>query len=189
MTVLVLRTVNPDGTSYNGFRWPEKGPVTCPDFLPEKTCQNGLFGYLRGVGDAASIRWDGLFQVVRVPLSEIIDLGGKVKFPRGEVVFTGSRQEATDLLVKEYPGLPIIGAFVVSGDWGTSSSGDRGTSSSGYRGTSSSGKDGTISIKYWDEKASRYRTNIGYIGEDGLEPGVPYVLDSEYRFVRKQEGQ
>jgi hypothetical protein len=32
--VLVLRTVNKDLTSYGGFRWPEKGFVSCPDWDP-----------------------------------------------------------------------------------------------------------------------------------------------------------
>lgn len=45
-TVLVLRTVNADGTSYNGFQWPlEVGAVAeCPDWDPAPKCGNGLHG-------------------------------------------------------------------------------------------------------------------------------------------------
>jgi len=34
-TVLVLRSCNPDFTSYGGFRWPKEGKVSCPDWNPE----------------------------------------------------------------------------------------------------------------------------------------------------------
>jgi hypothetical protein len=84
----------------------------------------------------------------------------------------------------------------MSGDCGTSTSGDCGTSTSGYKGTSMSGDCGTstsgdcgtstsgnggeIRIKYDDGK--RFRTKIGYIGEDGLLPNVPYRLNSHNEF-------
>ncbi|HBO0836688.1 TPA: hypothetical protein L4Q99_005871, partial [Pseudomonas aeruginosa] len=53
-----------------------------------------------------------------------------------------------------------------------------------YKGTATAGKKGEIQIRYWDEKTERYRTVIGYIGEDGLEPGVAYKLDDNHRFVK-----
>ncbi|HEK1743775.1 TPA: hypothetical protein SMR50_003588, partial [Pseudomonas aeruginosa] len=52
------------------------------------------------------------------------------------------------------------------------------------RGTATAGEKGEIRIRYWDEKAGRYRTVIGYIGEDGLEPNVPYKLNADRKFVR-----
>jgi hypothetical protein len=97
----------PNGSSYRGFLWPKLGYVEAPDFSPEASCGGGLHGYLRGCGDGTQIDFNGLFQVVKVLESEIIDLDGKVKFPRCEVMFTGSQQEATNLLLQEYPGLPI----------------------------------------------------------------------------------
>ena len=33
--VLLLRTVDGDMKSHNGFQWPRKGPVSCPDWKPE----------------------------------------------------------------------------------------------------------------------------------------------------------
>ncbi|HCG1401995.1 TPA: hypothetical protein NJL84_004229, partial [Pseudomonas aeruginosa] len=51
-------------------------------------------------------------------------------------------------------------------------------------GTATAGEKGEIRIRYWDEKADRYRTVIGYIGEDGLEPNVPYKLNAGRKLVR-----
>jgi hypothetical protein len=233
-TVLCLRTVKADGTAHKGFKWPALGFVEAPDWEPTVTCGHGLHGYLRGCGDASKIEWDGLFQVVKVIESEIVDLGGKVKFPRCEVIFTGSQKDATDILVKEYGrGSKVIGAtVVVNGEWQHAIAGDRGTAisagyggmatagyygtatSAGYRGTATAGyrgtamagyngtatagiygtatagdcgtamagDDGRISILYWDGK--RYREVIGYIGENGLEPNVPYKLNDQHEFVK-----
>ncbi|MBI9213794.1 hypothetical protein JEW15_02910 [Pseudomonas aeruginosa] len=71
-----------------------------------------------------------------------------------------------------------------AGDWGTATAGNRGTATAGNRGTATAGEKGEIRIRYWDEKAGRYRTVIGYIGEDGLEPNVPYKLNADRKFVR-----
>ena len=240
-TVLCLRTVKADGTAYDGFKWPALGFVEAPDWEPTVECGHGLHGYLRGCGDADSIDWGGLFQVVKVIESEIVDLDGKVKFPRCEVIFTGSRKGATDILVKEYGNCSnVIGATVVVGEgqhaiagysgtatstgdggkataghcgtatsagyYGMAMAGDRGTAMAGYGGTATTGKFGTatagdggtataghygtatagvmgrISILCWDGK--RNREVIGYIGENGLEPNVPYKLNEQHEFVK-----
>src|SRR5271157_4762662 len=144
--VLCLRTVDKNGCAYNGFRWPKKGYVEAPDWKPTKECGNGLHGYLRGAGDADSIRWDGLFQVVKVVESEIVNLVGKVKFPRCEVIFTGSQKDATDLLVKEYPGVAVIGATVVVGNEETAMAGHRGTATAGDWGTATAGNRGEATV-------------------------------------------
>ena len=73
-----------------------------------------------------------------------------------------------------------------SGDWGTSTSGDRGTSTSGDWGTSTSGKRGIIVCRWWDGTAGRWRLTVGYVGEDGIEPDVPYRADSAGRLVKAE---
>ncbi|EOZ0483706.1 hypothetical protein ACQGZL_004413, partial [Pseudomonas aeruginosa] len=70
------------------------------------------------------------------------------------------------------------------GNWGTATAGDEGTATAGDEGTATAGEKGEIRIRYWDEKADRYRTVIGYIGEDGLEPNVPYKLNADHKLVR-----
>jgi hypothetical protein len=255
--VLCLRTVEADGTAHKGFKWPALGFVEAPDWKPTAKCGNGLHGYLRGCGDADSIDWGGLFQVVKVIESEIVDLDGKVKFPRCEVIFTGNQKDATDILVKEYGSCSnVIGATVVvngrgqhaiagykgtatstgrdgtamagnhgtatagrygmataeydgtatagdrgtatAGNYGTATAGDDGTAMAGYygtamagnygtatagnNGTAMAGKMGRISISYGD--GQRHREVTGYIGENGLEPNVPYKLNDQHEFVK-----
>ena len=75
------------------------------------------------------------------------------------------------------------GGTSTSGYRGTSTSGDGGTSTSGYGGTSTSGDGGIIQIKWWDDKAGRYRLTTGYVGEDGIEANTQYRLAGT-KFVR-----
>jgi hypothetical protein len=49
--VYVLRSCKSDGTSHGGFRWPDSGPVECPDWSPAAECGHGLHGLLWGIGD------------------------------------------------------------------------------------------------------------------------------------------
>ena len=89
-TVLVLRTCQADGTSSQGFKWPESGTVKAYDWKPTKECGNGLHGWLWGHGDwglkvkGDSIKW----LVLEVAKDSIIDLSGKVKFPEANVIAT-----------------------------------------------------------------------------------------------------
>lgn len=113
----VLRTCCSDGRSYNNFKWPKRGPVKCPDWDPAPECGNGLHGALLGNGDGTLFNWskNALWQIVKVKKSEIVDLGGKVKFPRGYVLFTGNQKEATNILI-ENGYQSIIGCDIKVGD-------------------------------------------------------------------------
>ena len=86
-----------------------------------------------------------------------------------------------------------------AGNWGTATAGYKGTATAGYKGTATAGESGTatagnwgtatagesgeIRIQYWDSKAERYRTVLGYIGEDGLKADTAYKLDENHKFV------
>jgi hypothetical protein len=140
-----LKVVTAQMTAYNRFQWPESGPVEAPDWNPAPECGGGLHGWLMGEGDVSasgSLHTDpaARWLVLRVEKSTIIDLGGKVKFPRCGVVFCGARDEAT----AEIRRLGATGAII----YGTSTSGYRGTSTSGYHGTSTSGDYGTSTSGY-----------------------------------------
>jgi len=146
--VLVLRTCDANLGSYKGFKWPKNGAVKAPDFAPTAECGQGLHGFLWGEGDGNLASFDACAKwlVVSVDATEIIQLDGKVKFPRGIVEFCGDRKEATDYLAARVPaGMTpaIIGRFAVAGDQQTALSGYGGTSTSGYGGTSTSGDRGT----------------------------------------------
>ncbi|MDH0537763.1 hypothetical protein N7658_31975 [Pseudomonas aeruginosa] len=240
-TALVLRTCSADLTSHGGFQWPDKigAVVEAPDWKKDNKCGHGLHGWLFGQGDHdcsstvgdADAKW----LVVEVGLSDLIALGGKVKFPRCTIRHIGDRASATQFLIANEPraaGVAVIGATLQAGDkelcqvgaYGTATAGNEGTATAGYKGTATAGnwgtatagnwgtatagnegtatagnwgtatagnwgtatagKKGEIQIRYWDEKTERYRTVIGYIGEDGLEPNVPYKLNAGRKLVR-----
>ena len=221
--VLVLRCCRADMTSHGGFRWPESGPVEAPDWSPIAECGQGLHGWLWGEGDvtaAGNVHElpDARWLVVRVLVADIVDLHGKVKYQRGEVVLCGTASEATDYILAHggtgraiiratatagYAGTATAGArgtatagdagtatagdagTATAGYTGTATAGDAGTATAGYAGTATAGYAGTIQLSLWDAAARRRRIITGYIGEDGLEPGVAYVLDDAGEFVRK----
>ena len=216
-TAFVLRTCSADLTSHGGFQWPDKigAVVEAPDWKKDNKCGHGLHGWLFGQGDHGCSSTvgdaDAKWLVVEVDLSDLIALGGKVKFPRCTIRHIGDRASATQFLIANEPraaGVAVIGATLQAGDkelcqvgaygtatagnWGTATAGNWGTATAGYKGTATAGDEGTatagekgeIRIRYWDEKADRYRTVIGYIGEDGLEPNVPYRLNADHKFAR-----
>jgi hypothetical protein len=84
-------------------------------------------------------------------------------------------------------GTATAGAYgtATAGDEGTATAGDFGIATAGHKGIATAGDRGIIQIRYWD--GNRYRVKMGYIGENGLEAGVPYKLDDEGEFVRKAQ--
>ena len=154
---LILRTCNADMRSHGGFQWPRSGPVAAPDWNPAPECGNGLHGFLRGEGDGSLADWssDAVWLVAEV--ETFVDLGGKVKFPTAEVIFAGSRLEATALVKARYPGAAVVGANVavedrrvaVVGDYGTATAGYGGTATAGDGGTATAGDYGTATAGAW----------------------------------------
>jgi len=98
--VLILRACAPDMTSRDGFKYPRRGPVSdvSGQFVRNTSCGNGLHGWLWGRGARDVIphyaRPVGKWLVLRVERNTVCGLGGKVKFPRGSVVFCGTKREA-----------------------------------------------------------------------------------------------
>ena len=70
-----------------------------------------------------------------------------------------------------------------AGESGTATAGKSGTATAGYRGTATAGNYGEIRIRWWDPKAQRYRTEIAYVGENGIKPNTPYRLNENHQFV------
>jgi hypothetical protein len=169
-TVLVLRTCNAElKAQHNDFQWPESGSVEAPDFSPEPVCGYGLHGLLWGEGDGSLLNWDdsAKWLVVAVPADSIVSLDGgeKVKFPRGEVVYCGNREGATQLIHAEHAG-PIVGLTlqsnaqrntVCTGYRGTATAGNYGTATAGYRGTATAGNYGTATAGEGGTATAGYR--------------------------------
>ena len=161
---LMLRTCAADGTSYNGFKWPKSGPVKCNDWRPKAEYGHGLHGLLWGEGDGSLLNWaeDAAWLVLRVRLSEVVQIDRKVKVPSGVVEFFGAAHEAVELIQKYAPaGTVIVGGTATAGDRGTATAGDR----------------GAISILYWN--GEKYKRAIFAVGEDGIEPNQAYRVDEK----------
>jgi hypothetical protein len=102
--VYVLRSCKADGTSRGGFRWPDSGEVSAPDWSPVAECGGGLHGLPGGVGDwslTALSDPTSKWYVVAVPAESVVEIGGKVKFPRGEVVYCGGLPGAMALIAEK----------------------------------------------------------------------------------------
>jgi hypothetical protein len=152
-TALVLRTCAPDRTSYHGsFRWPAAGPVEAPDWDPRPVGGGGLHGLLWGEGDGSLLdrHADAVWLVVEVEVRDLVVLQrGKVKFPRGIVVYAGGRAGALDYLTARAPrGVAIVGATVTVGDHGTAMVGDYGAATAGDGGTATAGDGGHVTAGY-----------------------------------------
>ena len=160
-TSLVLRVCAADGSSHGGFKWPltAGAEVVAPDWKDNRECGNGLHGWLYGQGDhSCADYWQhegAQWIVVEVDSASIIELGGKVKFPRGVVRFSGDKKSATDYLWENEPrsrDVAVIGAcradmrdkaMVQVGALGTAAAGEGGTATAGDSGTATAGDSGT----------------------------------------------
>jgi hypothetical protein len=186
-----LKTVSKNMTSFavnaNGFKWPKRGRVACKDWNDRQECGGGLHALLNGEGYAGLLSWepDSVWLVLAIPDTvKIIDLIGKVKFPKCSVIFSGDRKGATDLIYKKTKAQRIVGYTATAGDEGTATAGDEGTATAGNEGTATAGDKAIIQLRYWD--GDRYRVAIGYIGEGGLEPGVKYKLDDSHKIIKAE---
>jgi len=173
--------------SRGGFQWPESGPVEALDWNPQPECGNGLHGFLWGNGDGRLANYADTSRWIVAKVDEWVDLGGKVKFPRADVVFVGQRNEAAAEIVRLGATGAVIGYNATAGERGTATAGDYGTATAGYGGTATAGYGGTatagdygtatagdrgtIVIQWYD--GNRFRLAVGYTNED-LKPNTAY---------------
>ncbi len=68
------------------------------------------------------------------------------------------------------------GGKATAGACGKATAGACGTATAGEGGTATAGECGMVQVKWWDEKALRYRIANGYVGESGILPGRQYVV-------------
>ena len=184
--MLLLKTVRPSGAPYNsaaaatGFRWPlvVDAHVVADHWNPLPVCGGGLHGLPWGEGraDCLSDEADAAWIVFEAPDESVVavaeDGGGKSKCPEADIRYIGKRDDAVAYLLEHgAAGRAVVFATITGGDGSTITG----------------GVNGSISIRRWDGK--RYRYAVGYIGEDGLEPGVPYRLNDAWKFVRADEVQ
>ena len=58
---------------------------------------------------------------------------------------------------------------------------------SGLNCKASAGEDGCIALAWWDDGAKRFRLEVAYIGENGIEPNVMYELDEDHKFSKVED--
>ena len=163
---LVLRTVDADWRSRDGFQWYEAVETIAPDWDPDpgRDCGGGLHGLLWGCGDAGLLSpvSDAVWLVVAVDPTDVVnpDQAHKVRFRAGRVRFHGTRDEAVDYLMGNgAAGLPVVyghhvapdrgTATATAGDQGTATAGDQGTATAGNWGTATAGNEGTATAGNW----------------------------------------
>ena len=144
----ILRTCNADMSSRNGFIWPREGVVECLDWKPTTKCGNGLHGALWGEGDGSLLDWSDDAVWVVAGVDEWIDINGKVKFPRADVVFAGPRDDAVAEIINRGAKGAVIGRTATAGDRGTATAGDYGRATAGDRGTATAGDYGRATAGY-----------------------------------------
>ncbi len=144
--VLILRTCNSDLASHGGFQWPKSGHVKCPDWSPKAECGNGLHGLLWGQGDGCLLNWDGdaRWLVVEVSGKSVVDLGGKVKFPSGKVVYCGDRHGATSLVYDHSPAGTVVVGLIKDCGYGSTLTGGNRSTLTGGNGSVLTGGNGSV---------------------------------------------
>ena len=193
-TILVLRTSNADGTSHHAsrFQWPAEGPVEAPDWNPRAGCGGGLHGLAWGTGGFTLDTVDALWQVVEVGVTDLVNLGDKVKFRRGIVVHSDTDMAEAVALIADHPlaaGLQVAHATRTAGRSGTATAGYWGTATAGDWGTATAGDWGVLIIQQYDADRDIYLPRVAIVGENGIEPDVAYRLDGAGLFVPAEANQ
>jgi len=75
-----------------------------------------------------------------------------------------------------------VGATVTGGDCATVTGGDRAKVTGGDRAKVTGGVGARLILTWWDGK--RYRTEVAYVGEGGIEPNVAYKLNGAGKWVK-----
>ena len=172
----ILRTCSRDVTSRGDFTWPRGGEVSAPDWRATSECGNGLHGFLWGEGDGGLADWSLNAIWIVAEIDHWIDLGGKVKFPKANVVFAGSRAAATAKIIELGARGAVIGSTLTGGDYSTLTGGDRSTLTGGYGSTFTGGDGSTLICRWWD--GERYRTAVGICEVGGVMPGIAYRVQN-----------
>ena len=110
--VLLLKCINKDFTSYEGLQWPKSGLVEAPDWNPKPDCGGGLHGWPWGIGigngKIPCYSSKSVWLVFSADPNDIVDLGGKAKCRKCEVILYGTFFECyTRIVFLELVSLPL----------------------------------------------------------------------------------
>jgi len=150
--MLILKTVNPDMTAYNGFVWPGVGEtIEAPDWNPSPVYGGGLHGLAWGEGDGIfMLDWeDDAVWIVFEPIDaygmpsteEVVAINDEaVKCRRARVLCVGTKDDAIKFLFDNGAvGRAVVGAHIAVGDDQMAIVGDCGQATAGYDGQAVAG--------------------------------------------------
>ena len=184
--VLVLRTSDKKGRGRGGFQWPTSGPVEAPDWRDDDLCGHGLHGLLWGCGDGGLLvsTADAVWQVVSVLEDDIRKLCGMVKFPRGEVVFSGDQNGATAYLdAHGAADKPVVFATRTASDGSAITAGDCNTITAGHGCTVTASSCGTVTAGSYSTITAGDCSTID-AGHDGTITASDYCrITTGYRSI------
>ena len=165
---LVLKVVGPNGEGHGGFIWPiEVGAtVEAPDWNPAPTCGHGLHGWLWGLGDLSAageraLSGESVWLVLAVESVSVVDLGGKVKFPRARIAARGDKTTLASIITTHRPANTPVPMF------GQAAAGYAGQAAAGSRGQAAAGEAGQAAAGYAGQAAAGYagQAAAGYAGQ------------------------
>jgi hypothetical protein len=206
MTDYFLRTTDKNGKAHGGFQWPMQvgAIVEAPDWDAKPMRGHGLHGLKDGLGNASHLfsASDAVWWIVKA--DDAVDLGGKHKFPRCEVVALGDRATVTAALYALRPGpihyLTLTGGYgatltggygamltggddatLTGGDDATLTGGDDATLTGGNGATLTGGNGATLIFLRWIN--GRRRVLTAYVGEGGIEAGKAHRANDDFSAV------
>jgi hypothetical protein len=161
--VLVMKCVGPNGESHGSFIWPTKvgAIVEAPDWSPAASCGNGLHGWLWGLGDLSAAGGraktdDAVWMALAVIEADVIDLGGKVKFPWCRIAAVGDKSTIANVIAAHRPDntqTPMF-AQAAAGSRGQAAAGSRGQAAAGEAGQAAAGEAGQAAAGYAGQAAA-----------------------------------
>ncbi len=199
-TTFVLRTSDKDRRARSNFQWPESGYVEAPDWRPTAECGQGLHGLLLGKGDYSHLKLgsDATWQIVEVYEDTVVNIGEKVKFPFGWVVYSGRSAGAIRFLLSEISKIVNVlmnkdaattGEYAHAATTGYSAHAATTGKSAiavalGKGSMVKAGENGCVVIRWQD--TDRPRISVGYVGED-IKANTWYKVDGSGHLVEVQD--
>ena len=169
--------------------------VTALDWDPKSGCGGGIHGWpwAMSLGEGKECDWNALWQVYAVKPSDIIDLGGKVKFRTGILRFIGTWDAATNFVLAgqmAWVHHSARGAASATGERGAASATYPGTAATvtGLNGKAMAGEFGSISLAWWNSAENRVEMRCSRTGKgQKCKANIWYQLDAKGEFVVVKE--
>ena len=187
--ILVLRRNIYSNKSHNGFKYPKEigAIVEAPDWIDSEQCGNGLHGWTQGAEDYFDTGLKGYFYIIKVNKEDgFVDLGDKIKFRKGEIIYYGEAGGAHQIMLNYYPDMRLHWSTSNQGDKSTSNQGDSSTSNQGDKSTSnqrdsSTSNQGDMSTSNQGDKSTSNQGDMSTSNQGDMSVAVFYGGDAIYR--------